>query len=378
MRLSESDTKIAAELDPSRFSAYLRRTGWVPAATSPAFMARYKKQFPNGDATLLVPITRDILDFKERSCDVVAAIAAVEGRSASDVLSQMSVRSNILSSRLVSHDSKDGTLPLGSAVSIVQSLSSLLVYSLSSELYGAEKSFKRRRKEACSIVAESRFAQTSPGSFVFNILVPVAERKRSGQLSLFGDDVEIAKPPVESRALARIFRGLSDVSNATRGVSDPNEIAANYAEGLNANMCDALIELLDEVSGDCLFSVDFDPEWPAPHGVRRDSAQVSFSSQPALKRASEILRGNSEPQDFYDTVWVYDLHRMLEDESSRRLKLMWSDDSGVQFKAVAFVTQQWYDVAVEAHKLGKELIVKGVMKTYGNRKHIEVEQIVPK
>jgi hypothetical protein len=80
-------------LDPKDVEAYLLARGWEadPRASSPAAGVYHRPA--DADAEILVPRDRGFIDYALRLSEVLQAVAAVEHRTAWDVLEDLSARS---------------------------------------------------------------------------------------------------------------------------------------------------------------------------------------------------------------------------------------------------------------------------------------------
>src|SRR5437764_1959948 len=137
-------------------------------------------------------------------------------------------------------------------------------------------------------VRHCRFGHTVPGSFSFRIESPLPPPTHKGQLSL---DSSLALPPFPRRVMERIARGVVTVRNAVLA-GDPEPLAQGYGIGLNANLCDALRQML-EATGDTGLDwvVHWSPTWRPSNGLTLTApVRLEYRAAQFLEGAARGLR----------------------------------------------------------------------------------------
>ncbi len=108
-------------LRPGDVKLYLSSRGW---ASQPSFQSRDALVFRHSSfpgTEILLPIRRELGDFVLRMADVVTTLAAVEHRSAWEVLNDLSGPSgDVFRLRVVAPDSTLGNLPLEEGIKLLQ------------------------------------------------------------------------------------------------------------------------------------------------------------------------------------------------------------------------------------------------------------------
>lgn len=354
--------ELARNVRPDGIERYLIRRGWSLLGGRRAEVRRFTPPGNTGEFTLLTPAVVDLDDYAEVVARMVQILSRVEQRSEFDVLAQMVEPCDVLRAQVASIHTKDGSIPLGRCISLVQGMQDLVTYAACAELSPAP-AHPRKLKEAIELADRSKFGQTDVGSFIATLYYPVRLDDESRQISLLGD----GPPPLHRRITARIVRGLSEVARASaQGVDDP--LVEGHKEGFTANMCAALAEVVEAFpGGSCTFYSNFDPVFPPPADVPAGPIVIPTDVAPILNSAAERLEPSMPPRDVEVDGYVTQLqHGMDESEEAPerakvypfRVWVLWNDKG--EARTVEFeLDEKSYKQALNAHDRGARVRVRG-------------------
>jgi len=352
---------LVTQLAPRSLGEYLEARGWGRDPLPRSDIWQYvspAERFP-----ILVPASRSLTDYCRMTRRTLEALADYEGREVIDVFEQALSRCDIVSCRVQGPEIKASTIPIGTAVSFVETIQDLLIYSASSELR-REKSFPKKIVEAIRLASKSRFGQTSLGSFVVRFFVPLPRRK---QESLFED----AGPrPIERRTVLRLVEGMSKVREAA-AADDYRILVDNYETGLNANMCESIVEILKSQEVDSFgLAANLDPTWFAED--MSPSVEVFSNSIAVISRAAAELRGSSEVSRVQVDAWVYQLHHegRIGDDQKYQIRILWEDEDDAVYKILVSLSHGDYQEALRAHAEGKRVKLEGDLQRVGRYWHL--------
>ena len=166
------------------------------------------------------------------------------------------------------------SLPFDLATEYVARLRQLIRFAASSES-NAKPYFDQALATASKMMKHYRFGHTFPGSFGYRIEAPVGEKKRfhsePQQLGLPLTDENLILP-LQRRVMERIARGLIATNKAAKK-DDVQLLVDGYAEGFNANMCDAILGMAEKGNE----SIEYNIKW---------SRKIQMSAD--VKRAKHI------------------------------------------------------------------------------------------
>jgi hypothetical protein len=225
--------------------------------------------------------------------------------------------------------------------------------------------FGRALKEAVAYTERCRFGHTFRGSFGFVIESPVA-RNDEPSLSVF-DQVA----PFERRVVQRIARGLNTIQLAEAS-GNPGLIAENFRTGFNANMCDALVDLVHETSDRLRFEIAWSPEWqPSSDILQNATFAIKPSTVELVRDAAASLRRVDPARNYTVLGQVIRLKSehnpadLLDLSSPREIVIQWSSADYGYLNVKVILPPADYILAVEAHKSGQLVSVTGLLERVG-------------
>ncbi|MFM9961550.1 MAG: hypothetical protein ACKV2Q_10020 [Planctomycetaceae bacterium] len=280
------------------------------------------KQVPTKDATiillqhpvrelrqLLIPTNAIKDDNLSLLYEVVRTLADDEQRPPREVLKDLLLPpADVMQLRVQSEAADSGTMPLDEGLKLLQSGSDLLLAAACSA-HQPQASYARQSfAPAQEFLKSCRRGQTENGrSFMETILAPVPAK---GPPSLFAaEEVDtLATAPFQRRVTLLLMQGIGNIRSALDQAS-PERVVENVAEGVSANLCEALvgIKLFDSRS-----SLEVRMRWsrtrpPVPTTVPN---RVSFAQSefPYIETAGRALRERFEPRRERVTGHVINLH----------------------------------------------------------------------
>jgi hypothetical protein len=166
----------------------------------------------------------------------------------------------------------------------------------------------------------------------------------------------------------RLVRGLSNIRLAELS-ENPSIIAENYQTGFNANMCDALIELVEKTSDRLKIEVAWSPEWiPAPDVLDAPTFAMKPSTIELVRDAAISLRRVETARPYTISGPVIRLKSehnpadLLDVSSPREIVVQWNSADFGQLNVKVVLPPSDYIIAVEAHKTGRIISVTGMLE----------------
>lgn len=355
----------AIELDD--MTTYLGANGWKRDEGFPRLdVLRFLGPVADDGEPLeiVLPADQAASDFADRVRDALATLSALNERSELDLAREVR-RPGLdhLSVRFEGKQSEDGTLPLHVASDLIRRTHQLIVAVAAAEerpvpAYGRATQLAVQHAEAC------RFGQTSLGSFVLHVECPT---QGGGQQSMGA--------PFPRRVTNRLMRGLKRVGAAVLSGS-PAALAQGHGDGLNANVCEALVELhraAPELSVG--FSVGFSPRVPVAPDLTGEvvlrerafelleGAARAMRNTPALEEreiVGKIVRLAASDVDGDDDD-------PPEGERTATLRFL---ESGRRQTAQLQLEPEDYRAACDAHRDGHQVRVTGTLERIGRKWYV--------
>lgn len=311
---------------------------------------------------LLVPMA-PLADYARRVMNILETLSKVEQRDDRAILRDLSLASFDLVRVLMPEDSADGSVSVSSGVTAFQESQNLLLAAACSASRPQRVFRAGSHQEASEYMNSVRFGQTEMGSFVVTLLSPVPPRLVGQGVLETGFPAE----PFPRRAVHKLVSGLRSVSQAVASVNAGSDIDAfeqRVPEGVSANLCDAVANLLDCSNRQ---SVEISVSWSLIREPSEGRAQVDFlaSDSLILKEASQILKDRQERPNERLDGYVYSLTRGAAQEKGRVILKAVID--GVINSVRADFASEDYNLVTEAHRRRQVVSVEGDLRRDGQR-----------
>jgi hypothetical protein len=352
------------EVNIQNFKNYLADRGWKEMPFRRDEVIKYQSPYPlHGHKYLeiLIPARRDLIDYTRIIEIAIYTVSAFEGRSFEEVLSQILIFGDLFKVEIKSPETKLGSIPIERGILLYTSVRDLLIYSACAQI-SPQKIYPRKLGEAIEFVQNyDLIGQSQYGSFIANFH---CQLKRPKQL-----DLALKFPTQFGReVLVRIFRGLKNTEEAVSKES-PDPIVENYSRGLNANMCETLVDIIKIGSGRSLnFSANLEPKVQIPEDVRTDITlhppSEGYLAQAAEKLMGEIIREKREISGF-----VFQLRKKPGEigERERFIRLLTLTEDMGTLPVTIQLDERSYQLAIDAHKRMKKIQITGILEKIGRR-----------
>ncbi len=350
-------------------TAYIRKAGWRkldhPNDRILVFLGPIHDDSQN-EIKLVLPNGNEFPDAPDKIQSAVQLLSAVENLPEWEIVQKIKNRGvDILRQRII-NSTPISSLPLESIPYILRALRDLIFYSACME-QDPQSFFDKGRKIGTEFTKKCRFGHTFFGSFGLSIEMPIPPNIQ--QVSVC-DKEQI---PLERRIMERIARGLQF---AVRSVNegDVGILTTSYHQGFNANLYEVMIQL-----SECLadFTLAYSMTWSTEYRVSEDVRSFSniqidpIHYRPFFESAAKTLRTARESVETEVMGNIIQLHAELEDDLSlydvkdRQITLIWEMEKGRKIQLHVSLTADEYRLACDAHRDGRQVIVKGKPEKQG-------------
>lgn len=359
------------EITPRILMRYIESCGWEREKFGREDLIKFKSPGPirgtKEPAVILIPSTEEVFDYNKIVNIALRRISAFEGRSSEELLEQLSVVSDSIEVKIFTLDPQRGVVPIRDGISLYQSLRDLLIFSVCSELDPSQKAFPRKLREAAEIVKACFIGQSQSGGsganvhggFLATVHLPLPKRY---ELAVDGEIID----PILRRSILRILRGLRDVELSV-DLKDPGPMTENSSRGLNSNMCNVLMDIIEVGGGtDLSISATLDPMYAVPGDVITD-LKLSPSSKTYLETAASILE-EDPPEGFvelmgYVTQLKCDAEKGGGDMEIRMKAFGIEGHDAIPVKVL--LDEKSYQLAIDAHKYHNKIQINGTLEKTG-------------
>jgi hypothetical protein len=354
MSLLMIDSAALSAVAPGNLTAYLRSRRWAPARDVRGDLAMFSIEVDGETAELDVPLRQTFRDYALRIREVLDNLAAIENRSQQEIYQDL-IRTNQDVIRIAVDVPESGRLRLDEAGALISAAQDLLL-AAACAAHSQRVYFPRRKPQrAVDYLRTVNLAAPEAGSFVVVLESPLPTAFAAQPAFALTDD-----EPFERTALITLVKAASRVQTAietanVQGTLD--RFSDEVQAGVNANYCDALASMLEDVPSRGLnVALSWAPARPV---VQALPSRFTFSKLdgPVLRAAAKFLKERAPVSDFELVGQVVRLEAPdptqggsirvagMVDDAIRQVQLMLGPDD--------------YQRAIEAHQHQRVVTVEG-------------------
>lgn len=370
-------SQVISAIRVADVTSYLGAAGWRRRPFPRSEVVVFAGPVADDGETIevVVPAFEGASDFRDRVRELLQTVSAVEEREPLSVAQEI-LRPGVdhLTLRASGKQADDGTLPFDVATLLIKNTERLLIATAANEERPVP-SYGRATKLAMQHLRSCRFAQTAFGSFRINVECPT----RSVSQQSLG-------VPFPRRVTKRLLRGLGQLHSAVMS-GTPDELANNYVNGLNANVCEALLEFrADAPELRLAFSAKFSRALPVdeqlPGEVILEDRAFEFLDVAARRMRGATPSGERDVDGYIVRLAAEEFPEPDEEdeapEGERVATLRFLQDGRKQ-QAFMQLEADAYKLACDAHRDRRPVRVRGNLERVGQRwrllgvKHFELQ-----
>ena len=348
------DTKQVHKLSPTQLGSYLAHNNWSLANQNDHWLVFRGNHFVD------IVLARDARapDYHVYVDHMLKTLASATGQVREEIAKDIFWFDR--DAFMVEGDTRSEAL----ADTQLPSIRRLIAHSANMER-SLKPHFNQFYTEARSMLRHFEFHQEHNGSVRHRVESRVG-KKEQYQMKIFVDSTDPGeKLPLERRVMERIATGLSMVDVAAK-TQDVESLVDGYADGFNANMCKAVLEISKLSKTPIQFGITWSRSLEVSTGVVFDGKiHIERPHLECLKRARDKLQ---EWKPEYQTIrgQVIGLSSLVdpqsdEDASIERSIVVWrTDRKGIGKKLWINLGKDDYIIALKAHTEWRTISVDGL------------------
>ena len=365
MKSPTSEVTLARTIGLRGVHAYLSANGWRRADALRRETADVYLCAEDDREAAIVPASEEYGDYGVRIYQIAEQIGRIEGRRRQAVLVDLSLAEwDLVRLRLPTADAETTVGLAGGAAVLEESKKLLLAAACSADrpqrMYRAG-----RNRRAAGYLDRVRLGHTEPGSFMINLLAPVAP-------ALGAQGTLLSEEPFERRVTRKLVSGLRASRRATdrvnRGVGAIGDFESRLCEGISANLCQSVARLT-EAGGGLEVSVSWAMTRPAD-GATEGRAAIAFRPLDigVLDEAARVLSDRQERTDEEVQGYVSRLARDKTDPTGTATIKAFVDGKLVSVQVV-FDSGDYTEIT-RAHEARLSVSLEGDLHREGQRWHL--------
>lgn len=329
----------------------------------------YKSLYDDEEYSIFIPSKNEYKDTKVRILDAVEIISELYEISFEEAIRNIESYSSligtmpnkeietkksfkdILSIRIISPLSKEGKIPLEYGSNIIEGVKKLILAAIYGEQH-PQPYFLKSDKSSHERLDRYKLSQTAIGSYIFNVEV---DNELNQQLSINKEGI-IEELSEERRVLRRIQNGINNIKEKDLDVLYEN----GYKDGLNANMCDALLNFNIKNTE---FKIETKVAWakdiPKPTDIK-EKVILNNDDFFKVKNLSEKYKETKSIMcEIKGIIITLNNKRNSNRISTQRHIVIQTILEGKFRKVKVELVESDYSKACEAHKNDSEVVVSG-------------------
>lgn len=342
MKVSIQDKEALLAISPAALSAYARTAGWTKVDT----YGEHSDVFTGeGLPEIILPRTAHLGDYALVVSMVIEIFAKVADVDELTLYRDLVMADrDVVRVRAVDGDAS-GSVAVNDGIDLISGARDMILAAACS-LQGPQPLYRvGANRKARDYLSRVRLGQTEQGSFAITLLSPVIS-------------------PLERQVTRRLADALAATREATEKTidGDAGAFSAAVALGVSANLCEALVKLIEP-----FLTLDISLVWARTHPMSTPRNVVRFASHdaPILRQAARSFR-EREPRPDIRLFGVVQLLKHAETDTKGTIALR-ASINGQNQVVVAVLKQSDYERAIQAHETKSPLVMEGDLERTGQR-----------
>ena len=352
---------MTENLNPLAVCKYLDETGWecIPLKRNNIKIYQYKRK--DIFEQVNVPISKELIDYKQAMYNVVKTISDIEKKSVEQImLYLLNPNTDILKIRLSKQNIESGNIMFDDAIRLYDNAKKLLAATALDIINPKKIHYGRIDEPVQSFLNQCRFGQTEIGSYVVSVICPFAELSDTDeykQLSIFSDEEQCANSltrKVTNKLMDNIAYIKNQIDNGEEKVlsNEDVRISSNFFEALNGM----------NLQSENMF-IEFTTEWaPAVKRNRSINNHIKISNdyyQPIKNVIDCIKDKTAKRTEIIGRIKQLSASPIVDKSKDGKIVVVYIDDNNKAKSITVNLQKEDYENAVKAHQYGKTVKVIG-------------------
>lgn len=357
MNVSSQYEEVTRELRPRNIAMYLRSNGWKKASEKEGKYSVWIEDSAD-ENEVIVPSRPDFADYPLRVSQLLNGVAKKEKRDYLSVLNDIfSHSADVVSIAVSPKGSSSGTIPLGDGVNLITKVRDLFLAAACTTIDPRSSYLSRKPPKANDYVDRLKLGQTARGSYVVNVVSPIAPA--------VGEAIEDPFERKVNTKLASALRHLLLTTDNYVETGDNSSLTRSISDGINSNLCESVVGLAGGAEDPIDVKVDF--KWsgtrPIPTAVP-SSFVIPKDAIPTIFEIGRYFRETS-PRENFQLEGVFVSAERRDENELGTLKAIGIVDETTKIVRVVDLPKGLYDIGLDAHKNFKRIRCSGTLAKDG-------------
>ena len=368
--------KMAGKINHINMVKFLHDLGWEEFITKNKNAKTYQRITNDSFHQVDIPTSRNLRDYSIAMYRAIETISSVVNQSVEQVLLDLlNPISDIIRVQIKDKEMESGSIFIEDAIKLYDNAKKLLTATALDYKNPRPVHLGRTDATIQEFVSNCRFGQTEIGSYVVSVICPMIDisQEKIVQLSLFSDE-ETNAHSLTRNVIKKLITSMQRVKEAIDDGS-PDDIiveSSNYKPDISANFLEALNSIGIFRNG---VEVNFDIKWaPTIKDNRSKIEKITLNHdyyEPINALVKKLKENVEEEKIYIGKISRLNSNPDAEKRTNGNITLVYIGDNKTQTSASVNLPLEYYELAIEAHKDGAYVKVRGKLTGQTRIKNIE-------
>lgn len=368
---------LIEKINPLTLQQYLMARNWAKRESKKQDIVIFEYEFKQSYYEIRMPITRYFSDYVSALYRAINIIAQVEERPETQIVNDLLLPpADIIRFRVQNKNTEEGLISLSEGFMLLESAKKALLTTacdiIQPELYHKRLAFKGAKQ----FIDSCMLGQTERGSFIASLVCPIGNQtnnEKYKQLSLF-DPPEVLSSSFTRQITQKLMVSIERVKRIIESQDFSQlETITEDVSPISANFLESLVEMGEYGDNDEIeIMTTWAPTIPSQSNIPIKTTITRDYIQPLESIVERIKERIADEEGIY--VGRISQTRADPDPQQRSegeiiFNFIGNEEKAVNAKVLLDSTN--YELALDAHKNGKNVKVKGILRNSGRIKVIE-------
>lgn len=363
---------LTEKINPHAVAKYLKDIGWTQYKTRKDYIKIFQKNTDKNEFyQVIIPVDKELADYKQAMFDAIEQIALLEGQSTEQLmLYLLNPNTDILKIRLQKKDVEAGSISFDDAINLFENAKKLIAATAQDVLHPKCIHQGRQGEAVSQFINNCKFGQTEIGSYIISVVCPFAELDESEeykQLSIFSDEEQCANS-LTRRVTNRIMANISTIKKYIDNGELKKLISEDVETMISANFYEALTGMNISEQG---AAVEFIAQWsPAVKKNRCNQNRIVLTHdyyQPIVEIIGELRETINTHSKIVGRVKRLESIPDASKRTNGKVTIVYLDENDNKKTVRLQLARADYSKAIEAHESGSHVEVIGEIEDNGKR-----------
>ncbi|MCL1996820.1 MAG: hypothetical protein FWG63_11485 [Defluviitaleaceae bacterium] len=373
--------QLSAKIGHIEMAKMLKDLGWTEFPTRRNNVKTFQTENDIGFFQIDLPFDKELVDYSKAIYRAAETLAQASNRSLEQTfLNLLNPASDIIHIQIDNFDTSSGSIFLEDGIKLFNDTKKMLIATTKDILNPQLQHSKNSPKKVSDFVNMCRFGQTEIGSYIITVVCPFAkvESDNAVQLTLFDEKEEMTNS-LTRKVVNKLICSIDNVKKAINNDSLENTINESLAAGdcISVNFLETLADITEPAANNS-FKITADYS-PIIKGNRLDKHSVSINHEyhnPMKAFVQKYRTVQTNKSTYIGKIKSLSAMINVETRNEGKIKFVFVDNLGKLKTATTVLNKEDYNIAIQAHKAGKNVKIIGTLISNQNTVECEYFEVI--